>query len=595
MDSKVFFLLVAFLQLKVSHSHKAFVSGVILEDVTFIHETFPVPPSKRAIIEVNVSYPIQFVRQQGGYPIMRIYTSRDSADVRKNCLEFHQIPMFGNGNFDTTIITNQKCRYRSCEEDMLHYTRSITIPYFQPNNFSFSFGFYCSNINPRSSVKGLIYSIVMRGTNETECLKLPAKNPCYRYVQYALFPNLMGVSPIQIDDSLGLFYSFKHSRKCYKHMYELACYIFFPKCDPVSEQTILPCKEMCNDANNACRLFEWIDCDDLPSSGGNVLCTYERVFCDSPPFVNNAVILSSSFEHFLHATVEYSCNKEYRMEGSKYITCTYRGEWSTPPRCLFIKPRPNHLFIVLPILLLLLGIVLAVFGMRCQIKLSKERKTALTKEKVQQDSNLLELKKIDEPLFPLQREHDSVFVDPVSSSKRNRVFDAFVLYHFDTDDNFVINKPLHELEENKNFKLYIHSRNFTPGRDIKNNIEEGIEASNSAIIVMSQGFVDSIWCKEEFTHCYIENMKDESFNLFVIMMQPADTLINISPYMKTFFANKTYLQLKDPELFSKLATHLESARQTQNDKDNNDNFEVHSDDDDDDDDFKLFWTTLSKL
>ena len=150
------------------------------------------------------------------------------------------------------------------------------------------------------------------------------------------------------------------------------------------------------------------------------------------------------------------------------------------------------------------------------------------------------------------------------------------------------------MEENKNFKLYIHSRNFTPGRDIKNNIEEGIEASNSAIIVMSQGFVDSIWCKEEFTHCYIENMKDESFNLFVIMMQPADTLINISPYMKTFFANKTYLQLKDPELFSKLATHLESTRQTQNDKDNNDNFEVHSDDDDDDD-FKLFWTTLSKL
>ena len=60
------------------------------------------------------------------------------------------------------------------------------------------------------------------------------------------------------------------------------------------------------------------------------------------------------------------------------------------------------------------------------------------------------------------------------------------------------------------------------------------------------------------------------------MMQPADTLVNISNYMKTFFANKTYLHVNDPELFSKLATHLEIARQTQND---NDNFEVHSDDD----------------
>ena len=54
------------------------------------------------------------------------------------------------------------------------------------------------------------------------------------------------------------------------------------------------------------------------------------------------------------------------------------------------------------------------------------------------------------------------------------------------------------------------------------------------------------------------------------MMQRADTLVNISNYMKTFFANKTYLQVNDPELFSKLATHLEGARQTQNDNDNND-------------------------
>ena len=65
-----------------------------------------------------------------------------------------------------------------------------------------------------------------------------------------------------------------------------------------------------------------------------------------------------------------------------------------------------------------------------------------------------------------------------------------------------------------------------------------------------------MWCKEEFTHCYIENMKDAAFNLFVIMMQPADTLVNISPYMKTFFANKTY-----PELLIKLATHLQNKSQ----------------------------------
>ena len=59
-------------------------------------------------------------------------------------------------------------------------------------------------------------------------------------------------------------------------------------------------------------------------------------------------------------------------------------------------------------------------------------------------------------------------------------------------------------------------------------------------------------------------MKDAAFNLFVIMMQPADTLVNISNYMKTFFETKTYLQLNDPKLFSKLATHLEDAKKLEN-------------------------------
>ena len=84
--------------------------------------------------------------------------------------------------------------------------------------------------------------------------------------------------------------------------------------------------------------------------------------------------------------------------------------------------------------------------------------------------------------------------------------------------------------------------------------------------------MDSMWCKEDFTHCYIENMKDAAFNLFVIMMQPADTLVNISPYMRTFFVNKTYLDVNDPELFLKLASHMENARQREGDNiDSNEN------------------------
>ena len=171
-----------------------------------------------------------------------------------------------------------------------------------------------------------------------------------------------------------------------------------------------------------------------------------------------------------------------------------------------------------------------------------------------------------EPLLPSKRKQNSTLsLDSLPLLKRNREFDAFVLYHFDTDNEFVYVQLLERLEKKRDFKLCIHSRNFTPGRDIIDNIEEAIMLSNSAIIVMSQGFVDSMWCKEEFTHCYIENMKDPAFNLFVIMMQPANSLVNISNCMKTFLESNTYLQVNDPELFTKLTTHLGIGGKQEND------------------------------
>ena len=183
-------------------------------------------------------------------------------------------------------------------------------------------------------------------------------------------------------------------------------------------------------------------------------------------------------------------------------------------------------------------------------------------ERIQFDGILGQLPETEEFLSASKRKQVSTLsLESLPLVKRNRKFDAFVIYHFDSDDDFVVNHILPELEEIRNFQLCIASRNFTLGCGIKDNIEKCINSSNSAIIVMSQGFVDSMWCREEFVGCYIENMKDAAFNLFVIMMQPADTLKRVTPYMKTFFANKTYAQINDQELFKKLATHLDEARE----------------------------------
>ena len=94
---------------------------------------------------------------------------------------------------------------------------------------------------------------------------------------------------------------------------------------------------------------------------------------------------------------------------------------------------------------------------------------------------------------------------------RNKHYDAFVCYCYEGQDTDFTPKivPI-ELEEEHGLKLCVHRR------DIKWNIMNAIRNSNSAIIIMSQDYINSLWCVEEFEDCYMENMKDPAFKLFVI-------------------------------------------------------------------------------
>ena len=120
-----------------------------------------------------------------------------------------------------------------------------------------------------------------------------------------------------------------------------------------------------------------------------------------------------------------------------------------------------------------------------------------------------------------------------------------------------------ELEEKYDppLKLCLHIRDFKAAWDIMWNIRNAFQNSNSAIIVMSQEFCDSMWCKEEFEQCYMEHMKDPAFKLFIIMMQPAEELNRTSEYMMSFFQSKTYLEQDDPKLYDKIGEYLSLVKQ----------------------------------
>ena len=580
-----YFWLVIIVQSKLAYSTATSISGEVLEDVTFIYNTFPGPPSRKVTIEYSVSF---YFSRHVDYFILGIYTTPDHVNIQKNCTN-----RFYGQVRNTAMHQYFGYEHNYCdpgENSTHHCTGNITVQDFIPRNFSFSFGFACYDIKyPTAlSLKGLVFNItIYRLADSVTCLPLTGDSICYQYYKHGALPNLLGEENLR-DTSLS--YLVGNNFQCYQHALELLFHVYIPECRlGFPKQSIRPCREMCQDYFHACgNDVINMDCDYLPSLNDDIQCYDKIVICDYPVTTTNVVGFMIPTTKRTLAMI-YKCNEGFRLEGNSTSTCLYTGEWSSePPICWAETPatpiKPWVLVLIAIFTLYIAAMVIIIIAVIHKMRLKAAKKIRLQRERVEIG---IDLKEIDAPLMFYRKKKDPVKTG--SPVKRNREFHSFVLYHFDSDDDFVVETLLPELEETRDFRLCMHSRDFTQGRDIKDNIEEAIEGSNSANIIMSKGFVDSIWCREEFTQCYIENMKDAAFNLFVIMMQPADTLVNISPYMKTFIANKTYLQMKDPELFSKLAKHLENVKQLDNDDIDDDNHENLGNENDQIEDFKLYW------
>lgn len=105
------------------------------------------------------------------------------------------------------------------------------------------------------------------------------------------------------------------------------------------------------------------------------------------------------------------------------------------------------------------------------------------------------------------------------------------------------------------YKLCHHRVDFLGGIPIMDNIRGAVRCSKCAIIVLSQNFVNSDWCCEEFEMCMAKTCIDPTY-MCVILMQPIETLKNLTAHMEKFFRNYTYLEKDDKDLWMKLERHL---------------------------------------
>ncbi len=159
--------------------------------------------------------------------------------------------------------------------------------------------------------------------------------------------------------------------------------------------------------------------------------------------------------------------------------------------------------------------------------------------------------------FVLRRKRSKVKTQSKQTRRRRRPFDAYVSYTHANSIKYVKHTVIQQLEKKSGLKLLIHERDFLVGLSFPKCIQDAIDDSNGAIFLVSRDFNKSEWCKIEFKLCLLEHIKDPSFAIFVVMMEPFENLQpEMDNLMKDYLKTNKYFQKHDPNLYKKVAAKL---------------------------------------
>ncbi len=102
-------------------------------------------------------------------------------------------------------------------------------------------------------------------------------------------------------------------------------------------------------------------------------------------------------------------------------------------------------------------------------------------------------------------------------------YDAFVIFS-SYDEVWVMNELMENLENGvPPIQLCLHMRDFQAGKSIASNIiDEGIMGSRKIIVVVSQHFIDSDWCRFEFELAQSRFMMERNANIIIIILEDVE-------------------------------------------------------------------------
>ena len=129
-------------------------------------------------------------------------------------------------------------------------------------------------------------------------------------------------------------------------------------------------------------------------------------------------------------------------------------------------------------------------------------------------------------------------------------YDAFVAYN-NNDTYFVASILRGILEDEFNFNICLHDRDWLGGIDIVDNIQQSIDKSRKVVLIITNAFAKSNWCQFELTMAQHRLFSKDRDNLILVMKEKILDC-NMTPRLALQLKTQTYIEWDESEMGQKV-------------------------------------------
>lgn len=149
--------------------------------------------------------------------------------------------------------------------------------------------------------------------------------------------------------------------------------------------------------------------------------------------------------------------------------------------------------------------------------------------------------------------------DQVEDQDSTKNYDVFISYS-NQDTSWVNEQLKNKLESHDPpYRVCIHERDFEVGATIFDNILNSVDQSKRMIIVLSNSFIQSEWCRFEFRAAHQKVLEDKTNYLILVLFDDVNSN-SLDDEIKLYLRTNTYLSVSNKWFWQKLLYALPKPR-----------------------------------